>query len=294
VDGREPASKSDRVQAESICREISQTATSCQLINPRKESGINPMVCHELTPTVLQEHSLTRPQIQPVYPLPKRCVVEVLGPAGAGKTTLLKSLRESYVPVQDRLPLLWSDKVRALGSILCELLPGYLGYHSTSRWFNLEELRRMSYVKAWHRVLMQSSAAQGTITVLDHGPIFMLGMVQEFGPQLVKGRHFARWSEGAIAAWSNTLDMVLWLDAPDTTLIERINCRGNNHVIKGRPFREASIFLQRCRFSYEQILSEISVSGRPQVFRFDTSNISTDDIVNQLLQTVGAPPTVAQ
>ena len=186
----------------------------------------------------LQEHSLTRPQFALSNLPPRRFVVEVLGPAGAGKTTLVRSLSESYAHLQDQLTLLWPDKVWALGSILCELLPAYLCNYSTSRWFNVEELRRMSRIKAWHRLLTKPSATKGTITILDHGPIFMLGMVQAFGPQLVKGRYFARWSERAITAWSNTLDTVVWLDAPDTTLVQRINQRANRHVMKGRPFRE--------------------------------------------------------
>lgn len=242
------------------------------------------MVCHGVTSTVLQENSLTRSIVKPVNLPPKRCVVEVLGPAGSGKTTFVRSLSESYSPVQDQLALLWTDKSRALGSILYELLPAYLWNYSTSRWFNVEELRRMSYVKAWHRLLTQPPPSAGTITTLDHGPIFMLGMVQEFGPQLVRTRDFARWSESAIAAWSDSLDVVLWLDAPNDILVQRIGLRDHPHIVKGKPFREACDFLERCRLSFGRILSEIKALGHLKVLHFDTSVFEPNDIVKEFLQ----------
>lgn len=236
--------------------------------------------------TMSQEHLSNFPRIVPLNLTSGRRAVEVLGPAGAGKTTFVKLLRECYSPVQDQPTLLWSDKIRALGSILYEFLPGYLYTRSSSRWFNFEELRRMSYVKGWHHLLTHSSALEGMITILDHGPIFMVGMVQEFGPQLVKGREFAHWSKSAIAAWSDTLDLVLWLDAPDDTLVQRIGLRDHHHIVKGKPYREACDFLERCRLSFGRILSEIEALGRVKVLRFDTSVLEPNDIVKQFLQAI--------
>lgn len=243
---------------------------------------------------MLQEHSLTRRRLEPPSLSPGRYVVEVLGPAGAGKTTFVRSLGERYSLVQGQPALLWPDKVRALGSILYELLPEYLCTYSTSRWFNVEELRRMSYVKAWQRLLTQKSAAEGTVTILDHGPIFMLGMVQEFGPQLVKSQAFARWSESAIAAWSDTLDVVLWLDAPDATLVQRIGLRDQHHIVKSKPLREACNFLERCRLSFGRILSEIEALGHLKLLYFDTSVFEPNDIVKQFLQAMDARLAVAR
>src|SRR5574337_1697262 len=105
---------------------------------------MRPMPRRGLTSTVLQEHSMTRPRLESSNLPSGRYVVEVLGPAGAGKTTFVRSLNESYTPVQDHLTTLWPDKVWALGSVLRDLLPRYICTYSTSRWFNVDELRRMS------------------------------------------------------------------------------------------------------------------------------------------------------
>lgn len=235
-----------------------------------------------------QEHMLNGPRFAPSSLIPGRCVVEVLGPAGAGKSTFVKALREFYSPVQDQPTLLWPDKVRALAGIIYELLPGYVCTRPAGRWFNVEELRRMSYVKAWHRLISQSTAPEGTITILDHGPIFMLGMVQEFGPVLVNSRDFARWSESAIAAWSDALGLVLWLDAPNATLVQRIGLRDHHHIVKGKPFLQACDFLERCRRSFGRILSEIEALGHLKILHFDTSVLEPDDIVKQFLQAIDA------
>lgn len=216
-----------------------------------------------------------------------KCIVEVLGPAGSGKTTVVRALRMRHLAAQDQLAVSWPEKLRFFSSITMQLLPSYLRECPGSRWLNREELRRMLYAKAWPNKLEQH-AASGMITIVDHGPICMLGLVREFGPELVSSQCFARWSDAAITVLSAVLNIVLWLDAPDTTLVRRINLRENNHVLKGKPFREASVFLQRCRLSYEQILSALTVRGGLKVLRFDTSTVSTDDIIDQLLQAIGS------
>ncbi len=232
---------------------------------------------------------MNRAPLESAQPPRPRCVVEVLGPAGAGKTTVIRALRERRVAFHEQPLVPWPDKLRVLGGIARELLLAYLREWPRSRWFNLEELRRMLYVKTWHRVLTQPLATDGTITILDHGPIFMLGMVQEFGPKFVRSQHFARWLDAAIEAWSAALDVVLWLDAPDSTLIRRIDLRERQHIVKGKPLREACVFLERCRLSFAQTLSQIAVRGRLTVLRFDTSKVSANDIVEQLLQALGTP-----
>jgi hypothetical protein len=242
-----------------------------------------------LESVISPERSLRRAPFRPTHRPRAQCVVEVLGPAGAGKTTVIRALQERHVALRNQLLVPWSDKLLVLGSIAMELLPAHFRECPGSRWFNLEELRRMVYVKGWHRALALQRTAIGTITVLDHGPICMLGLVQEFGPEIVSSRRFARWSDAAIAAWSADLDVVVWLDAPDTTLVQRIELRANHHIVKGRPFREACVFLDRCRLSFEQILSELTVRGHLKVLRFDTSNVSTAEVVEQLLKTLGPP-----
>lgn len=218
-----------------------------------------------------------------------RWVAEVLGPAGAGKTTVVRALKKQ-IAIRDEFLASWPDKLRVLGSITRELMPAYMREWTGSRGFNLEEFRRLLRVMTLHRALKQASFTDGTIAIIDHGPICMLGMVQAFGPMFVSSRQFARWWDAAINLWSGTLDMVLWLDAPDTTLVQRINLRKDRHVLKGKSFQQASMFLQRCRLSYELILSEMKVRGGPVVLRFDTGNVSTDDIVNQLLHVLATEP----
>lgn len=202
---------------------------------------------------------------------------------------MVRALKKQ-IAIRDEFLASWPDKLRVLGSITRELMPAYMREWTGSRGFNLEEFRRLLRVMTLHRALKQASFTDGTIAIIDHGPIFMLGMVEAFGPKFVRSQHFIRWSNAEIALWGALLDVVLWLDAPDTTLVQRINLRENPHIVKGKPSHEASVFLQRCRLSYERILSEMVVCDRPLVLRFDTSTVSTDDIVDQFLHVLATQP----
>jgi len=218
--------------------------------------------------------------------LRREYTVEVLGPAGAGKTTVVKRLQEHGVVIRSALPLSSFQKCKTLCTIVSALGPAYVRTYPHSRWFTIEELRRMLYVKAWLTSVAQPPDKDVSLTLLDHGPIFMLGMIQEFGPEIVSTQQFARWSQEATAAWSAALDLVLWLDAPDHVLAQRIDKRERQHVVKGVPSQDARMFLERCRRSFEKVLSEITGPGIVQVLRFDTSKVSTDQVVAYLLQAV--------
>ena len=103
-------------------------------------------------------------------------VAEMCGPAGAGKTTLLRALRQcNQVFVEgDYL------RVRRIGHIpfflkdALLLLPAFLSHHRNSRWFTWDEIKMMVYLKGWPHVLLRQASNNGTVTLLDHGPVFRL------------------------------------------------------------------------------------------------------------------------
>ena len=210
-------------------------------------------------------------------------VVELVGPAGAGKTTLSRALGKRNKRI------LAGVRLRRIGHILffisstLFLLPTYLRQHRHSRWFTREETRAMTYLKAWHHALGRQASSDIAVTVLDHGPVFRLAQLCEFGPEITRSRRFEEWWDRMLKQCTVTLDMVIWLDAPDTNLLERIHVRDRWHIIKGKSEQEGYEFLARYRRSFERVIPKLTANGGPRVLRFDTNQESLDQIVDKVL-----------
>jgi thymidylate kinase len=141
----------------------------------------------------------------------------------------------------------------------------------------------MVYLKGWPRVLRQQTGNNCSAIILDHGPIFKLATLNEFGPESLKSPELELWWQCMFKQWAGILDLVIWLDAPDRILRERINTRSQNHAIKGKSEQEASKFLKRYRTSYKQILVKLTAYDELKLLEFNTSQASINQIVDKLL-----------
>jgi thymidylate kinase len=83
--------------------------------------------------------------------------------------------------------------------------------------------------------------------------------------------------------WAGTLDLVIWLEAPDAVLLERIRVRPHPHAIREQPEREAYAFLARYRRAYDEILEALTGSGQLAILRFDTTGAPPDAIADAVL-----------
>lgn len=213
-------------------------------------------------------------------------VMEIVGPAGAGKTTLVQALSRRCKRIQ---PGVQVSKIRSIPLLVTNtvlFLPTFLRRYRHSRWFTWSETRSMVYLKAWHQVLDRQPSRTDTITVLDHGPIFRLALLREFGPEFTQSRCYQRSWDRMLNQWAAMLDGVIWLDAPDVVLLERIRGRSCQHRVKQRPEKDAYEFLERYRKCYEYIFNRISSSGGPTPQCFNTHEKSVEQMVDEVLATV--------
>ena len=212
-------------------------------------------------------------------------IMELVGLAGAGKTALARALsqRDGKIRVAADLELRKREHIPIFVRNVPFLLPLFLRRCRSSRWFTWDEIKAMVYLKAWPRVIRQQASNDGTLILLDHGPVFKLAKLNAFGPERLKSQGFEQWWHSMFEQWAFTLDIVIWLNAPDKILLERINARNKRHAVKGKSEREAYEFLIRYQTSYEQILAKLTAYGRPTLLPIDTSQASIEQTADEVL-----------
>jgi len=212
-------------------------------------------------------------------------VVELVGPAGAGKTTLSQVLVQysEKMIVGAEISLRNKEHLLVFLRNFHSVLPILMARNGSGRSFTWDEVKAMIYLKGWPRVLKQQAARSNIIVLLDHGPIFKLATLYEFGPERLRSQACQRWWSDMLTEWAGLLDMVIWLDAPNSVLETRINHRDQRHLVKGKPEPEAREFLERYRTSYEQMLEKLTTNGGPTLFQFDTSQTSIEQIAENVL-----------
>lgn len=216
-------------------------------------------------------------------------IVELVGPAGAGKTTLSRFLSQCDKKIQTA-PEIELRKIEHIPIFLADipfLLSIFLRRSRSSRWFTWEELKYIVYLRRWPRLLRHQATDNDTVLLLDHGPVFKLATLNEFGPEKINCQSVKDWWGDVLDQWARTLDMIIWLDAPDSVLMERINHREQRHDVKAKSEQEVFQFLTRYRCSYEQVLAKLTANGRPILLRFDTNQVSIEQITDRLLVTCG-------
>ena len=215
-------------------------------------------------------------------------IMELVGPAGAGKTTLSRTLRRRNPTIQigSEIEL---QKIKYapvfLGNFM-SLLPIFLHQLRHGQSFTWDEIKYLVYLKGWSKVLRQEAGTGDAAILLDHGPVYKLATLHEFGPEKLKADNFEKWWDKMFKQWASTLDMVIWLDAPDPVLEKRINSRDQNHLVKGKTETEIVHFLARYRSSYEQTLAKLKTHGEPLLLQFDTSRTSIDQIADEILSAI--------
>jgi RNase adaptor protein for sRNA GlmZ degradation len=123
------------------------------------------------------------------------------------------------------------------------------------------------------------------IILLDQGPVYLLTETSEFGPEYLRRKTATEllWKD-LYSRWANVLDVVVWLDAADADLAERIRNRRKEHPVKDRSMETTFEFLVRYRSAYERTLCRL-LANRPglKILRFDTGRTSLQEIADQLL-----------
>jgi deoxyadenosine/deoxycytidine kinase len=143
----------------------------------------------------------------------------------------------------------------------------------------------MVYLKAGLHVLEQQVSNNDVVIMLDHGPIYRLAFLREFGPEITTSQLYKRWWHKLLNQWIATLDIIILLDAPNEILLKRIRDRDRKHTIKEICEQDAFEFLNSYRTSFEQILAESMTDHQVTILRIDTNQEPVAQIVDEVLVT---------
>lgn len=211
-------------------------------------------------------------------------IVEVVGPAGAGKTTILSALNRHRQSIRPIYGFRRKRYIPFYAGHALLLLPFLMRRGLAGKWPAWQEINRMIRLKAMHPIVKRLLAEDGTVTVLDQGPVYTLSVLAGFGSESTRDPAFIKWWEQALRAWADTLDLIVWLDAPDSVLLERIHTRDKQHCVKDKSDREAMDFLMRFRTVYKQVMDKLAAEHQgPALLCYDTSQQSLAYIVGDTL-----------
>jgi hypothetical protein len=222
-------------------------------------------------------------------------IVEIVGVAGSGKSTLAGVLRTRYGwQVADSL----HTRTRAHWPYVAHGLPGLLPLVAASArdrpLLSWDELKLIVYVAEWHRFLRANAPRGSKTVVLDQGPIFGLACLLWSGKPSTRSARFDEWLRRMVERWSLELHDIVLLEAPNETLLARIDDRERNHEAKGLSVDAGLEVVARHRAAYARVLSLSESLGRPRVLRYDTSTTSTADIAAELVEATIEPSRVAE
>lgn len=170
--------------------------------------------------------------------------------------------------------------VRPVTNRLGTLLPLWAQHYRHDRWFDRRETRSLARLEAWRRALDRPRPAEEHAIVFDHGPLYRLARLREFGPAITRSDSFRSWWEDSRRFWLDALDLIVTLEAPDTVLLSRVEERGHWYLSADHLAAEKQDFLARYRQSFAEILD---APGHPPILAFSTDERSIDAIAADVM-----------
>jgi hypothetical protein len=150
------------------------------------------------------------------------------------------------------------------------------------------EWKLLVYVTRW-RSFLERRTPPGTVLLFDQGPLYALVRLQAEGKPFTARPAFERWRDEMVEGWADELSVIVFLDAPDAVLWDRINVRPQDHKAKGEETKAGLRFIARYRRSFEDLLRKVEEPGGPQVVRFDTGSTTAAQIAERVDAVLRSP-----
>jgi hypothetical protein len=141
-------------------------------------------------------------------------------------------------------------------------------------------------LEALYQTLAQAGRRERRALILDEGPVFMMALLQALGDESLRTRALEGWWRDLFGRWAGAVDLIVWLDASDPVLTERIRNRDQAHLFKEADDPVIHAFLARYRDAYESVIARLTTSSGPRVLRIDTEREPPQAILGRVLATL--------
>jgi adenylate kinase family enzyme len=214
-------------------------------------------------------------------------IVEIVGPAGAGKSTLLRALERQDPGFQvEYLPPVWNVAyIPFFVKHILLLAPTLVRIKGKGdRKLTRRELAWMAMLGGWPKILKEKAEGDHRLILLDQGPVFLMTILSEFGPESLRNQEIKGYWEKVKEKWIHTLDVLIYLDTPDEILINRIRTRQDEHLMKNKTDQEIKEFLAIYRRAYKRLINTFTMkNNKIQVLQMCSDENSVDDLVRCVL-----------
>ena len=215
---------------------------------------------------------------------PRPLVVELVGVWGAGKSSLVRSLAFRDGSVRAAPPV-WSLPKALLFIGGLHVLATALGLLRSGRRMLWKESRQLMRLRALYHHLDLLRRQEGRVVVVEDGPALILSWLRAAARRSATNGGMPAWWSSVVKRWARTVDIVVFLDAPDRVLTERVLARPQANPFKERPETELSQVLESSRGAYISVLSDLRAHEGPPVLAFRTDQRSVAEITDELLVT---------
>ena len=210
-------------------------------------------------------------------------ILEIVGPAGVGKTTIAQTLKQYNKKILINFHFTRLRLITSFTRSAFPLIPVLLQQYQNSRLFTWQEIKYMLFLRLLHYVLKRKLPDDCIVSIQEHGSVHMLTVLYTFGPESINSKSFKKWWDNTLNRWRSTLDTIIYLEASNNILLERICSRNRDHRIKKKSAQEAYTFLMRYRTSIEYIISKLATNGGPKVLRYNTEQEALNQIVDKII-----------
>lgn len=210
-------------------------------------------------------------------------IVELVGPAGAGKSTLAEGVSASDTTIRSGLSLWGLPRMDLICSTLA-LAPTIAaaalgGGQSRLRPGEIAQMIRLGAL----RRAVRREAQRHRVILLDEGPVFALSWLDVFFKRN-GDRVPAAWRRRVVADWALLLDVVVFIDASDSTLVQRIRTREKEHKVKGLPDEEIHGFSEGFRAAFDRVIAELAKAGHLIVDALNTDRAPVEQNASRLVE----------